>query len=160
MPSFDIVSEIDLQEVRNGVDQATRELSTRFDFKNIEASFELDDQGIVISAPEELQLRQLEDMLRGKLAGRGLDTRCLDAQGVEGVGKVKRQRFALRQGIDRDSAKTLTKLVKESKLKVQAQVNGDKVRVTGKKRDDLQQVMAAAKEAGLNVPLQFNNFRD
>ena len=160
MPSFDIVSEVDLQEVRNAVDQAQRELRNRFDFKNVDAEFELGDEGILISAPEEFQIKQLEDILRDKMAGRGVDVRSLEEGGIEGFGKVKRQRFTLRQGIDRDTARDITKLVKGSKLKVQAQINGDKVRVTGKKRDDLQKIIAEVKELTSGVPFQFNNFRD
>ena len=160
MPSFDIVSEVDMQEIRNAVDQAARELGTRFDFKNIDASFELNDAAVIVTAPEEFQIKQLEGILRDKVSARGLDTRCLEPGGVEGAGKVKRKQYGLRQGIDRDTAKQITKLTKDSKLKVQAQINGDKVRVQGKKRDDLQQVMALLKEAELDTPLQFDNFRD
>ena len=160
MPSFDIVSEVDLQEVRNGVDQAVRELRNRFDFRNVDAGIALEEETILIHAPEDFQIAQLEDILRDKMAGRGLDSRCMEAGTIEGAGKVRRQRFALRQGIDRDTAKKLTKLTKDSKRKVQAQVNGDKVRVTGKKRDDLQAIMAAVREADMETPFQFNNFRD
>ena len=108
----------------------------------------------------DFQIAQLEDILRDKLAGRGIDGRCLDPGDIEGAGKVRRQTYALRQGIDRDTAKKLTKMTKDSKLKVQSQVNGDKVRVTGKKRDDLQAVMAMVREADLDIAFQFNNFRD
>lgn len=160
MPSFDIVSEVDLQELRNAVDQAQRELRTRFDFRNVDAGFELQEETVVVHGPEDFQIAQLEDILRDKLAGRGLDGRCLDPGAIEGAGKVRRQAFTLRQGIDRDTAKKLTKLAKDSKIKVQAQVNGDKVRITGKKRDDLQQIIAAVKDAELDTPFQFNNFRD
>lgn len=160
MPSFDIVSEVDMQEVRNGVDQAQRELRNRFDFRNVDAGFELSENGILTHAPEDFQLGQLEDILRDKLAGRGLDGRCLDKQESEGAGKVRRQLYKLREGIDRDTAKKLTKLVKDMKNKVQAQVNGEKLRITGKKRDDLQAVMAAVREGDFDTPFQFNNFRD
>lgn len=160
MPSFDIVSEVDIQEVRNGVDQAVRELRNRFDFRNVDAGIELEEETILIHAPEDFQIAQLEDILRDKMAGRGLDGRCMEAGTIEGAGKVRRQRFTLRQGIDRDTAKKLTKLTKDSKRKVQSQVNGDKVRVTGKKRDDLQAIMAAVREADMETPFQFNNFRD
>ena len=160
MPSFDIVSEIDLQEVRNAVDQAVRELGNRFDFRNVDAGFGLTEAGIQVHAPEDFQISQLEDILRDKLAGRGIDGRALEPGQIEGAGKVRRLTYTLRQGIDRDTAKKLTRLAKDSKLKVQAQVNGDKVRVTGKKRDDLQAIMASVKEADLEVPFQFNNFRD
>ncbi len=160
MPSFDIVSEVDLQEVRNAVDQAGRELNNRYDFRGVDAGFDLADEAIEITAPEEFQIKQLREILRDKLAGRGIDGRCLEPGNIQGAGKVKRQVLGLRQGIDRDTARSITKLVKDSKIKVQAQVNGDKVRVTGKKRDDLQTVIAAVKEAEMDVPFQFNNFRD
>ena len=160
MPAFDVVSEVDLQEVRNAVDQASRELRSRFDFRGVDASFELSEQGIQLAAFEDFQLKQMEDMLRTKMASRKIDAACLDPQAIEGAGKQRRQLFRLRQGIDRDSAKRITKLVKDSKRKVQAQINGEKVRVTGKKRDDLQAVIALLKDAELEVPLQFDNFRD
>ena len=160
MPSFDIVSEVDMHEIRNAVDQASRELGTRFDFKNVDASFELTEDSVLITAPEEFQIKQLESILRDKISARGVDTRCLNPGSVEGEGKIKRKPYQLRQGIDRDTAKQITKLTKDSKLKVQAQINGEKVRVQGKKRDDLQQVMALMKEAELDTPLQFDNFRD
>ncbi len=160
MPSFDIVSEVDMHEVRNAVDQAVRELGSRFDFKNVDASIELGDDAVTISAPEEFQIKQVEGILRDKLSARKVDTRSLDPGAVEGAGKVKRKSYSLRQGIDRDTAKQITKMVKDSKLKVQAQINGDKLRVQGKKRDDLQQVMALLREGDLEIPLQFDNFRD
>jgi cyclic-di-GMP-binding protein len=160
MPSFDIVSEVDMHEIRNAVDQAVRELGSRFDFKNVDASIELEGESVLISAPEEFQIKQVEGILRDKLSARKVDTRCLAPGSVEGAGKLKRKSYALRQGIDRDTAKTITKMTKDAKLKVQAQVNGDKVRVQGKKRDDLQQVMALLREAELDTPLQFDNFRD
>jgi uncharacterized protein YajQ (UPF0234 family) len=160
MPSFDVVSEVDSQEVRNAVDQAVRELATRFDFKGIDAGFELKDQGIELHAPEEFQLGQMLDILRDKMTRRSVDVRALDPGQVEASGKVKRQTFGLKQGIDRDAAKKIVKLIKDSKLKVQSQIQGDQVRVTGKKRDDLQQVIALLKEAELDMPLDFSNFRD
>ncbi len=160
MPSFDAVSEVDEQEVKNAVDQANRELDKRFDFRGVEASFELADGAILVSAPEEFQISQMEDMLRDKLIKRSVDAACLDPGDVEGAGKVKRRRYGLKQGIDQDTARKMTKMVKGSKLKVQAQINADKVRVTGKKRDDLQQVMTMFKDAELGLPLQFDNFRD
>ncbi len=160
MPSFDIVSEVDMHEITNAVDQAVRELGNRFDFKNVDASIELSGENILISAPEEFQINQVESILRDKLSSRKVDARCLEAGGIEGAGKVKRKTYNLRQGIDRDMAKTITKMTKDAKLKVQAQVNGDKVRIQGKKRDDLQEVMALLREAELDMPLQFENFRD
>jgi len=160
MPSFDIVSEVDTHELNNAVDQAVRELGNRFDFKGVDASIEWTGDVVLISAPEEFQIKQVEGILRDKLSARGVDTRSLKGGAVEGAGKVKRKTFTLQQGIDRDTAKKITKLTKESKLKVQAQINGEKLRVQGKKRDDLQQVMALLREADLDTPLQFDNFRD
>ncbi len=160
MPSFDVVSEVDMQEVRNAVDQAVRELRTRFDFRGVDAGFEFDGARIVVYAPEEFQIRQLVDILQDKLTRRGVDVGVLDAQTLEAAGKVKRQPFALLQGIDRDAAKRIVATVKALKLKAQSQVQGDKLRVTAKKRDDLQAVIASLKEGDFGPPLQFNNFRD
>jgi uncharacterized protein YajQ (UPF0234 family) len=160
MPSFDVVSEVDMQEIRNAVDQAVRELGTRFDFKGIDAGFELSDERIQIHAEEEFQIGQMLDILRDKMTRRSVDVRALDPGEVEASGKLKRQSFGLKQGIDRDSAKKIVKMIKDSKLKVQSQIQGDQVRVTGKKRDDLQTVMASLREAELDMPLDFNNFRD
>ncbi len=160
MPSFDVISEVDFQEVRNAVDQATRELEKRFDFKGIDAAFELEEEAILISAPEEFQITQMEDILREKLIKRSVDTQALEPGDTEGAGKVKRRRYSLRQGIDRDNAKLITKLIKDAKLKVQSQINGEKLRVTGKKRDDLQDVIQLLRGAELKIPLQFDNFRD
>lgn len=160
MPSFDVVSEVDIQEVRNAVDQAVRELGTRFDFKGVDAGFELNEETIALHAQEEFQLGQMLDILRDKFVRRSVDVRALEPGEIEASGKQKRQAFSLKQGIDRDSAKKIVKLIKDSKLKVQAQIQGDQVRVTGKKRDDLQQTMAILKEADLDMPLEFNNFRD
>lgn len=160
MPSFDVVSEVDFQEVRNAVDQAARELGTRFDFRGVDAGFDLAEERIQLHAEEEFQLGQMLDILRDKLVKRGVDTRALDPGEVEASGKQKRQAFGLKQGIDRDAAKKIVKLIKDSKLKVQSQIQGDQVRVTGKKRDDLQQAIATLKEAELDMPLDFDNFRD
>ncbi len=160
MPSFDVVSEVDFQEVRNAVDQAVRELGTRFDFRGVDAGFELTEERIQLHAEEEFQLGQMLDILRDKLVKRGVDTRALDPGEIEASGKQKRQGFGLKQGIDRDAAKKIVKLIKDSKLKVQSQIQGEQVRVTGKKRDDLQQVIATLKEAELDMPLDFDNFRD
>ena len=160
MPSFDIVSEIDLQEVRNAVDQASRELSSRFDFRGVDASVLLEDETILVSAPEEFQINQIRDILRDKMTSRKIDGRALQPGSIEGAGKVKRQKLELSQGISQDISKKITKLIKESKLKVQSQINGEKLRVTGKKRDELQGVMSLVKDADLPLPMQFNNFRD
>jgi len=160
MPSFDVVSEVDFQEVRNAVDQATRELSTRFDFKGVDAGFELVDEHIRLHAQEEFQLEQMVDILSDKLIRREVDVRVLDPGKIEASGRQKRQQFALKQGIDRDNGKLIVKLIKDAKLKVQTQVQGDQVRVTGKKRDDLQEAMAMLRKAEVDVPLGFTNFRD
>ncbi|MBX3705166.1 MAG: YajQ family cyclic di-GMP-binding protein [Pseudomonadales bacterium] len=161
MPSFDVVSEVDLQEVRNAVDQASREIGTRFDFRGVDAGFELDDKQIRLHAQEEFQLEQMLDILRDKLIKRNVDVRVLDPGKVEAAGKQKRQAFALKQGIDRDNARLIVKLVKDAKLKVQTQIQGEQVRVTGKKRDDLQECIALLRKAEeLELPLNFTNFRD
>ena len=160
MPSFDVVSEIDMQEVRNAVDQANREIKTRFDFRNVPASFVLEESRIVVSALEEFQVAQMEDMLRDKLTRRNVSVLCLKAGEIEGSGKEKRKSFVLLQGIDKDNARELVKTVKESGAKVQTSIQGEKVRVNGKKRDDLQQVIALLRKAELGIALQFNNFRD
>ena len=160
MPSFDVVSEVDMHELRNAVDQAGRELRSRFDFRGVGASFELIDAGVQLVAREDFQLRQMEDILRDKMARRGLDGACLDPRESEGAGKQRRQLFGLKQGIDRDTARKIVRMVKDSRLKVQAQINGPKLRVAGKKRDDLQRIIAALKDTDLDVPLQFDNYRD
>lgn len=160
MPSFDVVSEVDLQEVRNAVDQANRELTKRFDFRGVDARFELQDASILVSANEEFQIAQMEDILRDKLVRRGVDPACLDAGDIEGAGKQKRRRYGIVQGIDQDTSRRIVKDIKGSKLKVQTAIQGDKVRVTGKKRDELQTVMKLLRDAELPIPLQFENFRD
>jgi uncharacterized protein YajQ (UPF0234 family) len=160
MPSFDVVSEVDLQEVRNAVDQANRELTTRFDFRAVAAAFELEEAAILLTAPEEFQLEQMEDILRDKLVRRKVETACLDAQPIEASGREKRRRFRIVQGIDRDQGREIVKRIKDSKLKVQASIQGEKIRINGKKRDDLQQAIAMLRETKLDIPLQFENFRD
>lgn len=160
MPSFDVVSEVNLHEVSNAVDQANREVSTRFDFKGSGAVFELEDNTIRLSAGSEFQLQQMLDILHAKLAKRGVDVLSLDVQSAEVSGKQARQSVQLKQGIDGVLAKTLVKMIKDSKLKVQASIQGDKVRVSGTKKDDLQTVIGILRKAELSQPLQFENFRD
>lgn len=160
MPSFDIVSEIDMHEVTNAVDQARRDLGNRWDFKNVDASFDLDDKGITIASEQEFQLEQLMDMLRMAFAKRNIDARALSEDGESKSGKLVKQHLVLRQGIETDMAKKIVKMIKDAKLKVQSSIQGDKVRVTGKKRDDLQEAIAMLRESDLDLPLQFNNFRD
>ena len=160
MPSFDVVSEIDTHELTNAVDQAIRELSQRFDFKGTDAKFELEDTTVTMSAPADFQLKQMLEILKLKIAKRGIDIACLEIKGPVINLAAAKQLVVLRVGIDQDTGKKIARLVKDSKLKVQAQIQGDKVRVTGKKRDDLQEAIACLRTAKFEVPLQFNNFRD
>lgn len=160
MPSFDVISEVDKHELDNAVDQANREIKNRFDFKGSNASFKLDDESLLMSAPSEFQIQQMDDILRGKLVKRDIDTRSLDYEKVEMLGQEARQTVKIVQGISTENAKKLVKLIKDKKMKVQASIQGDQVRVTGKKRDDLQTVMAMLKECDLDFALQFDNFRD
>ena len=160
MPSFDIVSEVDTHELTNAVDQANRELATRFDFKGVEASFVLDDKLITQSAPSDFQLQQMTDILRARLIARKIDARCLDFGDIETNLAGARQKITVKQGIERDLAKKIQAAIKGAKLKVDSQINDDKLRVTGKKRDDLQAAMALLRGQEFERPLQFDNFRD
>ena len=160
MPSFDIVSEVDTHELTNAVDQANRELSTRFDFKGVEATFVLDDKLISQSAPSEFQLQQMTDILRARLIARKIDARCLEFGDIETNLAGARQKVTVKQGIERELAKKLQGAIKDAKLKVDSQINGDKLRVNGKKRDDLQEAIALLRKAEFGIPLQFDNFRD
>ncbi len=160
MPSFDIVSEVDRHELSNAVDQTNREVSNRFDFKGTGSRVEQEDDTLVIHAPAEFQVRQVRDILEQKMTRRGIDIACLQTGEIVESGQEARQELKVRQGIDRDTARALVKRIKELKLKVQAAIQGEQVRVTGKKRDDLQQVIAALKAADIGLPLQFTNFRD
>ncbi len=160
MPSFDIVSEVNLHETTNAVDQANREVSTRFDFKGSGAHYELNDATITLYAETEFQLQQMLDILQPRLAKRGIDLLCLKIDPPQVSGKQARQTVTLRQGIDAPLAKNIIKLIKDSKLKVQASIQGEQVRVIGKKRDDLQETIALLRKAELELPLQFVNFRD
>ncbi len=160
MPSFDVVSEIDSHELTNAVDQANRELTTRFDFKGVDARFELDEQTISQTAPSEFQLKQMDDILRARLIARGIDVRCLEFGDVETNLAGARQKVTVKQGIERELAKKIVGALKDAKLKVEAQINGEKLRITGKKRDDLQGAMALLRATNFELPLQFDNFRD
>ena len=163
MPSFDIVSEIDMQEVRNAVENANREVSTRFDFRNVQASFELNEksESINVASESDFQVKQLLDILREKLMKRGIEGAALEvADEIEHSGKNWSTDAKLKKGIATDVAKKLVKLIKDSKLKLQTQIQGDEVRVTGKSRDDLQSAMALVRKANLGQPFQFKNFRD
>jgi hypothetical protein len=161
MPSFDTVCEPDMVEVRNAVDNTTKEVATRFDFKGTSAAIELKDKDITIFGDADFQLTQVEDVLRNKLTKRNVDVRFLDRGDVQKIGgdKVK-QVIKVRSGIESELAKKIQKAIKESKLKVQASIQGDSVRVTGAKRDDLQTAMALVKQEVKDIPLSFTNFRD
>lgn len=160
MPSFDVVSDFDAHEASNGVDQASREVNTRFDFKGSGSKFELDAQIVSLTTQSDFQLKQMLDILRQKLAKRGIDIACLEEKEPEFSGSEARQQVILRKGIDADLARKLVKLVKGSKIKVQAAIQGDKLRISGKKRDDLQAAIALLKDAEVELPLQYENFRD
>ena len=160
MPSFDIVSEINMEEVRNATENASRELSTRFDFRGIDASFEYKDKTVVMKAEAEFQLQQMESMFRNACAKRGVDTSASDVKPYDAHGKTYRQTIAFKEGIEQPMAKKIVKLVKDAKLKVQTAIQGDELRITGKKRDDLQQVISLVKSSDLGQPFQYKNFRD
>ena len=160
MPSFDIVSEINMEEVRNATENASRELSTRFDFRGVEASFEYKEKTVVMKAEAEFQLQQMESMFRNACAKRGVDTSAIDVKPYDAHGKTYRQTIAFKEGIEQPVAKQIVKLIKDAKVKVQTAIQGDQLRVTGKKRDDLQEAIALVKGADLGQPFQFNNFRD
>lgn len=160
MPSFDVVSEFDSHELTNAVDQAVRELTQRFDFKGTDATFELEEGTVTMSAPADFQLKQMLEILKLRIAKRGIDIACLEVKDpVINLAKA-RQLVVVKQGIDAETGRKVSRLLKDSKLKVQAQIQGDKVRVSGKKRDDLQDAIAFLRKAEIGVPLQFNNFRD
>ena len=160
MPSFDIVSELDSHEITNAVDQANREVGTRFDFKGSDAKLELQDFVITLHARADFQLKQMMDILRLKLSKRGIDVLCMKVDDPVLVGQTARQTVTLRHGIEAETAKKLQRLIKDSKLKVQAAIQDKQVRVTGKSRDELQAAIALARNAKLDLPLQFTNFRD
>jgi uncharacterized protein YajQ (UPF0234 family) len=160
MPSFDAVSELNAHEVANAVDQANRELSQRFDFKDTGARFELAELTVTLHAQVDFQLKQMLEILKVRLSKRGIDLACLEVKEPQTNLAAARQEVQLRHGIDQDSGRKITRLIKDSTLKVQASLQGDKVRIVGKKRDDLQAAMALLRGARLEVPLQFNNFRD
>lgn len=161
MPSFDTVCEPNMVEVKNAVENASKEISTRFDFKGTAASIEIKEKEVTLTGDADFQLQQILDVLMGKLAKRNVDVRFLDKGEVQKVGgdKVK-QVVKVRNGIESDAAKKIQKLIKDSKLKVQASIQGDAVRVTGAKRDDLQAAMALVRKEMVDLPLSFNNFRD
>jgi cyclic-di-GMP-binding protein len=160
MPSFDVVSELNLHEVANAVDQANRELSQRFDFKDSGARFELKELTVTLHAQVDFQLKQMLEIVKLRLAKRGVDLKCLEVEEPQTTLSAAQQDVVLRHGIDQEAGKQITRLIKESKLKLQSTIQGDKVRISGKQRDDLQAAMTLLRGAKLDLPLQFNNFRD
>jgi uncharacterized protein YajQ (UPF0234 family) len=160
MPSFDIVSEVDMHEIDNAVDQTNRELDTRFDFKGSGAKVERLETVLSLHASSEFQIRQILDVLHKKMAKRGINIDALSEGVVVTSGNRAKLDITIRQGIDQDSARKIVKLIKESRVKVQGSIQGDKVRVTGKKRDDLQEIIRLLRESPAGLPLQYNNFRD
>ncbi len=160
MPSFDIVSKVNMQEVVNAVDQANRELTTRFDFKGIDAKFELDGNKVTLRAREEFQVKQMFDILTGRLSTRKVDVRSLQVDSPQVNVNDTWQLVTVRQGIEADLARKIVKMIKGEKLKVQASIQGEQVRISGKKKDVLQQVIGMLKEANFDMPLQFENYRD
>lgn len=160
MPSFDIVSKVDIHELTNAVDQANRELEIRFDFKGTNAKFTLSKDKIELIAPSEFQLQQMDDILRTKLTKRNIDLNAMDYQPIQTNLSEARRAISVKQGISSDDGKKISKFIKESGVKVQPSIQGDLVRVTGKKRDDLQAVIALLRKAELEIALQYENFRD
>jgi uncharacterized protein YajQ (UPF0234 family) len=160
VPSFDVVSELSAHEVTNAVDQANRELAQRFDFKDTGARFDLDDFVVTLRAQVDFQLKQMLEVLKLRLAKRGIDVACLDAQEPDIALSAATQKVILRHGIDQEAGRKITRLVRDSKLKVQASIQGEKVRVAGKQRDDLQSAIQFLRGAKVDMPLQFNNFRE
>ncbi len=160
MPSFDVVSEVDLHELTNAVDQTNREVGNRFDLKGTNAKVEQQERVLTIIGDAEFQIGQILDILQNKLTKRGIDIDCLELGEVENSINASKQSVTARHGIDKDSARKVVKLIKETKLKVQAQIQQDQVRINGKKRDDLQAVMSKLKNAAFDLPFQFTNFRD
>ncbi len=160
MASFDVVSEVDAQELTNAVDQASREVGNRFDFKGTHSSFKLDGYTITLQSESEFQLEQMLDILRAKLTRRSIDIACMEIDEPLASGKEVKQVARIRHGLETMLAKEIVKQIKASKIKVQAAIQGEQVRVSGKKRDDLQAIMTLLREAKLDMPLQFTNFRD
>jgi uncharacterized protein YajQ (UPF0234 family) len=160
MPSFDVVSEVNRQEVTNAVDQANREIEQRFDFKGTDAKFELEELTIRLTAPVDFQLKQMLEILKLRLTKRGIDIACMEVKEPQIALNAAKQDVVLRHGIDAETARKLVRTIKDSKLKMQAAIQGEKVRVTGKQRDDLQSAIALLRKAELGLPLQVTNFRD
>jgi len=160
MPSFDVVSEIDQHELNNAIDQTKREIDTRFDFRGTSAALELKDLSVKLTGDTDYHVKSLSDMLLQKLAKRGISLGCVELKDPEPSGKVMHRTINFKEGIDQAVAKKIVIMIKDAKLKVQAQINGDKLRVTGKKKDDLQEAMAAIRASDIELPLQFNNFKE
>lgn len=160
MPTFDIVSEVDMHEVTNAVDQTNREIANRFDFKGVNATVKQTDTGLALESENDFQIRQMLDILHKKIAKRGIDIAALSEGEIETSLNKATQAVTIRQGIDQDSARKLVKLIKGTKLKVQSSIQGDKVRVSGKKRDELQETISVLKDSDRGLPLQYINFRD
>ena len=160
MPSFDVVSEIDHHELKNALDQANREIGTRYDFKGSNSKIDQAGSELTLEAESEFQIKQMVPILKEKMSKRDIDVDCLDFADIVEMNKRARQQVSVREGLDKDLARKMVKLIKDSKIKVQAAIQGEQLRINGKKRDDLQQVMQLLREAKLGIPLQFNNFRD
>ncbi|WP_417596610.1 YajQ family cyclic di-GMP-binding protein [Oceanospirillum sp.] len=160
MPSFDVVSELDMHQVTNAVDQSNRVVKNRFDFKGVDARFLRKENVVEVVSESEFQVRQMVDMLQAELIRREVDVKCMEVGDIIESGKTAKAIVTLQEGIDTDTARKIVKMIKQEKLKVQAAIQGDQVRVTGKKRDDLQQVIAFLRQSELDIPLQYQNFRD
>ena len=160
MPSFDVVSKIDSHELSNAIDQTNREVSNRFDFKGTNSRVEATEENLTLIAPAEFQVKQITDILENKMSKRGIDVACLDYGQIQESNNEARQQVTVRQGIDKELAKKIVKIIKDSKLKIQTAIQGEQVRVIGKKRDDLQKIISTLKEQNLDLPLQYINFRD
>jgi uncharacterized protein YajQ (UPF0234 family) len=160
MPSFDTVSEVDHHELSNAIDQANREIGTRYDFKGSNAKIEQTENQLSLTAESEFQIKQMTPILKEKMSKRGIDVSCLEFSDIVEMNKRASQQVLVREGLDKDLARKIVRLIKDSKIKAQAAIQGDQVRVSGKKRDHLQQIMQLLREADLGIPLQFNNFRD
>jgi cyclic-di-GMP-binding protein len=160
MPSFDVISEVDKHELTNAVDQASRELTTRFDFKGVDATFELDGYAITLTAPSDFQLKQMLEILRQRLTARKIDVKALDVKDPEINLASAKQTVTVKQGIEQPVAKKIITAIKAAKLKVETQINGEKLRISSKKRDDLQLAIALLRKSEFEVPLQYDNFRD
>ncbi len=160
MPSFDIVSEANMHELTNAIDQANREVTNRFDFKGTDSKYEFSENIITMHSQSDFQLKQMLDILLSKMSKRNVDLKFIEKGLVQESGKGARQELSVKNGIETDMAKKIVKMIKDKKMKVQASIQGEQVRVSGKKRDDLQQVISFLKQADLNIPLQFTNYRD